>query len=359
MMSSNSIAERIVILGADQMALWDSFVKSHDAGTLYHTAAWRNVIQSVYGHAPLYFALLDGNGKIQAGIPVFLVRSRLTGIRLSTLPCAHSCDPLVNEATHYQALKQSIQKYMRAENIKSWQMKTTHGFLFEASACIPPNNGYITHVLRIDRPVNDIYDGFHKSQIHRSIKKAMRYNLQLKRCESREAVQTFYRLYLHMRRQEGLLPQPKSFFEGLWDRFHSENRIDILYAEYRGHIISTLILLKYKNTVVYEYGATEKGAHHYCPSSFLLWNAIREAAEEGYAIFDFGRTAESEESLANFKDHWGAQRQPLRYYEMGIAPGIASIRKSGRAKQLMGFTMRHMPDTVCHLAGKALYGHLL
>ena len=277
---------RVVILEESRMASWDEFVSGHDAGSVYHTSAWRNVIKVVYGHEPLYFAILDDAGRILAGIPVFLVRSRLTGARLSTLPCSQSCNPLVRDESQYRELRRSIGEFMTEKGLKSWVLKTTEDFAMEHGDGSRKNDGYFTHLLRIDKPADEIFKTFHESSIQRAIRRAGKHELVLKRCGSMKEVEIFSRLYLRMRRTKGLLPQPGRFFEVLWETMNRDHRIEILFAEHAGQVISTIMLLKFKDTVTYEYGATENGAQQFSPSPLLLWEAIRSASAEGYKVFD-------------------------------------------------------------------------
>jgi lipid II:glycine glycyltransferase (peptidoglycan interpeptide bridge formation enzyme) len=353
------MAGKLVLLDNERMGSWDAFVKAHQAGSVYHTSAWRSVIESAYGHEPLYFALQDDRGCIVAGLPVFLVRSRLTGTRFSTLPCAQSCNPLVGEELQYHDLKQGILEYMAAANIDMWEMKTTEAFTFEKGDTSASSDGFLTHLLRIDRPAADLFSALHKSSIQRAIGKARRSGLVLRRCDSREGVESFVRLYSQMRREKGLLPQPGRFFVALWDILNRQKMIDILYADYQGQPVSAVMLLKYKDTVVYEYGATEEGCHRLSPSPFLLWEAILQASAEGYRTFDFGRTADSEEGLIQFKDRWGTRQQRLPYYEMAHRVGMSSMRRDGRAKMIMAFAMRILPGSMCNAAGSLLYKHLV
>ena len=41
--------------------LWDSYVQKNDMATIFHTTAWKNVIQKSLGYSPFYLAMLrDG-----------------------------------------------------------------------------------------------------------------------------------------------------------------------------------------------------------------------------------------------------------------------------------------------------------
>ena len=350
--------DKFVLLDQDRMGAWDAFVNSHPAGCLYHTSAWRRVIETAYDQEPLYFALQDESDHVIAGLPVFLVRSRLTGTRFSTLPCAQSCNPLVAMERHYQALKQGILEYMAGVGINMWEMKTTDAFRFESNTTAAPER-YIHHLLRIDRPADDLFHALDKSNIQRAIGKANRCGLVLRQCDSREEVEPFIRLYSQMRREKGLLPQPGRFFRALWDILGQEKRIEIHYADYNGQPISAIMLLKYKDTVVYEYGATEAGYHRLSPSPFLLWQAILHASGEGYRIFDFGRTDISERGLVQFKDRWGARQMKLPYYEMPHSAAVNSLRRARMAKALMAFAMRALPPSLCKAASSLMYKHLV
>jgi len=350
---------RVFLLDASQMDRWDEFVQKHPLGSIYHTSSWRDVVQGTYSLEPFYFALIDESGEIQAGLPLFEIRSFLTRNRFSTLPCAQSCDPLVSNEEQYLEIKKVVLQFAGEKNLNGWELKTSHLFPFETHAARASVTKYFTYVLDIAEPVDVLFSHFHKSFIQRSIKKAYRSGLSLKCCDSIEEVRYFHRLYLHMRRQKGLLPQPGLFFDNLWNVMKRENRIDILFASYRGMIISGVMLLKYGERVIYEYGATRPGYHRFSPSPFLLWEAIQRSKAEGYRLFDFGRTASSEENLSLFKKRWGATLQPFFYSDLIKGSDSSSLRRNKKMKTLMSLVMRVLPDWACDYAGRLLYKHLL
>lgn len=352
------MTNRVALLDADKINQWDAFVGKHPLGSIYHTASWMEVIERTYSIRPYYFVLTDENGELQAGLPVFEIKSLLTGNRLSTLPCAQCCDPLVSSGRQYLLLKQAALRLAAERNLGNWELKISSQFPFESNRGLRPIPDYFTYVLDITRPTDVIFSEFHKGQIQRSIKKAYRSGLSLRHCNSVEDVRCFHHLYLKMRRQKGLLPQPVRFFENLWRTMHKEKRIDILFADYRGTIISGVMLLKYGERVVYEYGATRPGYHRFSPSPFLLWEAIQQSKVDGYRLFDFGRTSASEENLALFKKRWGATLQPFYYYDLIRGNHSASLRRN-HAKIAMRIAMRILPDSICDYAGSLLYKHLL
>jgi lipid II:glycine glycyltransferase (peptidoglycan interpeptide bridge formation enzyme) len=95
--------------------------------------------------------------------------------------------------------------------------------------------------------------------------------------------------------------------------------------------------------MVYEYGATAAEMKRFSPSALLLWHAIEGAANEGYDRFDFGRTELDNDSLASFKQRWGAERVLLRYYYWPRANGVAKLRTRRSARMIMRCTVKASP----------------
>ncbi len=113
---------QVTVLDKDKLSSWDNFVASHHSGTLYHTSSWRKVIEDVYGHRPCYLTLEDSNGNITAGLPLFIVRSELTGNRISTLPCAQYCDPLLSSQDEYKKFIDYVLRLMEKEKHKYYEL---------------------------------------------------------------------------------------------------------------------------------------------------------------------------------------------------------------------------------------------
>ena len=61
---------------------WDRFVMSHADGTIYHHSVWRELIQQTYGYVPYFLAIENTQKDILGILPLFHVKSWLTGDRL-------------------------------------------------------------------------------------------------------------------------------------------------------------------------------------------------------------------------------------------------------------------------------------
>ncbi|MFQ5708099.1 MAG: lipid II:glycine glycyltransferase FemX [bacterium] len=346
-------------LQAHEWQIWDAFVLQHPLASIYHTSAWRQTIKSTYGHTPFYLILQDETHNIKAGLPLFLVGNAITGRKLDSLPCAQACNPLVSSQAEYEQLMSFVLEFIRCKKVKYAEIKTSASFRNDSHKFGKAILDYSTYVLDLDKNLEEIENALHQSCVRRAIRKSAKSGVQIVAENSLDNLKAFYHLYLGMRKQKGLLPQPFKFFHSMWEKMSQGNHIDILSAEYEGQMISAIILLRYKDTVTYEYGASRPDVQRLSPSPLLLWEAIKRSHQQGFKKFDFGRTSNENKNLTRFKSRWGAKQEPLPYYFIPDLNGIDSIRQNALSKRIMHYAMHISPQPVCHTLGRLLYKHLV
>ena len=90
------------------------------------------------------------------------------------------------------------------------------------------------------------------------------------------------------------------------------------------------LFLHWQQTLTYKYAASSDQVQSLRPNYLLTWTAIRWGCENGFRIFDFGRTDVADIGLRTFKSRWGAVELPLIYSTMAFhsalpkPPGIES-----------------------------------
>ncbi|HEU5322339.1 MAG TPA: hypothetical protein VFX28_16155, partial [Methylomirabilota bacterium] len=70
---------------ADADKAWDRFVERHPLATVAHLGGWGRVAGRAYGHEAIYLAAA-ADGEVVGVLPLVLVRSRLFGRRLVSMP---------------------------------------------------------------------------------------------------------------------------------------------------------------------------------------------------------------------------------------------------------------------------------
>src|SRR5689334_7894797 len=75
----------IVTCGSNERELWEMFIQDAPSATICHHFLWQSVIRSAYGHMPFYLLARD-HGQILGVLPLILVKSRLFGRSLTSMP---------------------------------------------------------------------------------------------------------------------------------------------------------------------------------------------------------------------------------------------------------------------------------
>ena len=91
------MANEVIIIDPLNDERWDKFVENHNWGWLCHLAGWKQVLEKSFKHMKGYFLVLLNNRKkhIKAALPVYQVKSWMTGNKLVSIPFATLSDPLV------------------------------------------------------------------------------------------------------------------------------------------------------------------------------------------------------------------------------------------------------------------------
>lgn len=338
---------------------WDAFVLGHKNGSIYHTSSWQSIIRSAYGHRPLYIILKDKIGNIIGGMPLFLVKGFWNSMRIISVPCAQTCNPLFNCQTDYDKILEYLNYVMREYRCRYAEIRTTTEIDLATKSYRSKRQNYSIYILDLNKPLDKIRQSFHKSCIRRAIEKANKSAIHLAEGESEVDLREFYNLYLAMRKRYGLLPQPFSFFKAMWRELHHKGQMDVLLAKVSGKVVSSLILLKFKDRVTYEYGASNAEMLNIRPSHFLLWEGIKKAATSGYKEFDFGRTEDENIGLSEFKSRWGTRREALTYYLLYDGNAEKPARENDVGKEIMNFLISKFPVWLSEKAAQMLYRYLV
>lgn len=332
---------------------WDEFVDMHPHGSIYHHSAWRQVLLSTYAYDPLYVALEHAaSGRFEGILPFMLVKSRITGNRLVSLPFTSYCHLLIPESR----LEESVRFILgKSPEVDYLELKLPEN-LAEAPGMLKNQPGFMTHILDLHADQERLFKSFHPTSIRQRIKKAEKCQVKLRIAESEEDLKSFYELHLGVRKKHGLPPHPYAFFAHMWKFLRLRNFLIVPLLEHQGKIIAGAVVFRHKSTFHYEYSASDQTKLAISPNQLLIWEVIKIACSEGAKFLDFGRTSSTNQTLIEFKSRWGAARQDLAYYYYPKANGLDT--DSGIGRQFLGFLNRLLPGSILRLEGKLIYPHL-
>lgn len=347
MTQSSSVLSELDILAPQ----WLDFSSSHSAATIFHHPYWSELLCDSYGYEPVVVALRDQVGQVVAGLPLVKVHSRLTGRRLAALPFSDFVPPLAADDLLSADLSRQLQEWRERSGYPKldvhWELPVQEEVYYEEPVA--------AHVTHLTADPSDVFSRFKKTKVQQPIRQAERAGVTIRRGEGWNDVRLFYGLHLQTRHRLGAPVQPLRFFRLLWDRLLSRGLGFVLLAYKEDQLLAAAVFLHWNGVLTYKYSASDSAYWRLRPNNLLLWHAIRWGCEQGYRLFDWGRTDLYNQGLLEFKRAWGSEEKLIRYSVLADRP--PSSMSAGRVGHLLSPVIRNSPSWVCRAIGELLYGH--
>jgi len=336
---------------------WDEYIYNHPYGTIFHTSVWARTIIESYGYLSRYYIIEDEAGQIRAAMPLYLVKSRLTGNRLVCLPFSDHCFPLVDNGIDIALLINSIKKEIK-EGIASYlELKGWQNGINVDRFDLVKRDYNLLYIINLGSSIDEFKKKLHHS-VKRGIHQAEQRNVTVRMSYDETDLNQFYKLHVKTRKKLGVLPQPYHFFKVLFRHIIAQNLGFISLAESEGKVIAGVIFLTYKDTIYYKFNASDERYLQKRPNHLITWKSIQYAYANNYQYFDYGRCTLEEEGLRVYKSRWGAMEINLPYYYYPEVKGFTIVPESSLRYRTMNFISHVMPDSVFKMAGSLLYKHL-
>jgi len=329
---------------------WDELLLTNNQSTFFHTSAWARVLHESYKYKPLYFTSID-NGKISALIPIMEVKSFITGKRGVSLPFTDYCQPIVSDNNHSLSIMDDISKYGKKAG---WRYIEIRGdsHLFKGKT---PSVSYFGHTVDLTSDENKMLGKF-RSSTKRNIKKAIKEGVKVEICDSLESMSEFYRLNCITRKCHGLPPQPYKFFKKVHEHIITKKKGVVVMASHLKKTIAGAVYFHFGRKVFFKYGASASNYLHLRPNNLVMWEALKWYAQNGFKVFDFGRTESENEGLLQFKQGWGVKEEPINYYKYDSVND--AFLKDNTDLWVGAKLFGKMPIPILKFTGYLLYRHM-
>jgi len=330
---------------------WHTYVENHPDGSLYHLPEWQEVLVDSFHHNPFYLFARNEEDKLCGILPLFQIKSALTGNRLVSLPFSHACGPIADSK---EILAQLV---LRAEDLCQ-ELKCRYlelRMMRPAPLSLKVSEYFSTFVLELTEP-EMVWTQLHQKGVRWAIGKARKNGVTVRVDNALNAMKNFDHLNKQTKRNLGVPAHPSRFLRNI---NHKLARFTKLYlAEFEDKTVAGIVTLSFKDTVYYAYGASHNDYLKYYPNDLLVWQAIEESCNQGYRYFDFGKTAPDNEGLVRFKKHWGTKQRALYYYYHPGIPNLISSNRSGQRYKFITCLWRRLPLFLSHTLSLIAFKHL-
>jgi len=334
---------------------WDAFVEQHPLAWVTHTSAWANVLTASFPQLePKYLCMVDASG-IRAALPLYLVRSRLTGARLVSMPFSTLCDPLVKEPSQVTKLLEAAEGFMRSAGAHYVEVRSWRCDWLREQKGWATRSDYLFHSVDISEGEAAVEKKVHRRSVRPCIHRAQRSAVRCRPATMEIELEGFYHLYSSTRRTLGLPPMPKVFFSNMW-RFLYPRYLEVLLAENVEHTVAALLLFKYGSRVSAEACGWDRDYKSERVNHRIFWEGICSSIRQGYRSFDFGRTKRDNLPVLEFKRRWGTVEAELPFSYFGNVTMDKTV-PSNVIRRVARSVFSLLPPPFHRAVGRFVYRH--
>ncbi len=290
------------ITPADEPA-WDAFVQAHEHGSPFHLLAWRNSIRRIFGYEPRYL-LAEEEGRIRAVLPLFLVSNPLTGRILLSTPFAVYGGVLADGADARDAVRRAVEEAGAQERVQYIELRNAWD---QQCLGFSKVQRYVTFTQELAGTEENLLETIPR-KTRAAVRKSLKFNFSSRPTRQ---VEPFAGLYLPNLKRLGTPAFPLRHFRILLEEFR--DGADIREMLLDGGLAAAVFVFYFRDQVLPYYGASDPNFHPQQPNNYMYWELMRWGLQNGYRLFDFGRSKTQESGSFDFKAHWGMNMRELPY----------------------------------------------
>jgi len=301
---------------------WDSFVTNTEGGTCYHLSGWKDIFEKTYGHRTYYLFAAehkeDGGDKVSGILPLVLVKSVIFGTFLVSLPifdhvgiCA--CSDEIRMSLIEKAIE--IAKKEKAKFIEFRQSAPFRSDNEGKSNKLIVKSHKITLLLDLPNSSEELLKSLKsklRSQIKKPIKEGCRFVVG-----GLEQLDNFYEVFAANMRDLGTPVNSRILFKNILEKFPEDSKIGVVLKEKEP--MAAGFIIGFKEKLQIPWASSLRRFNSLSPNMLLYWGILEYACDNGYRVFDFGRSS-PEEGTHKFKEQWNPKAFPL-YWHYWVANG--------------------------------------
>jgi FemAB-related protein (PEP-CTERM system-associated) len=304
---SLTVAATPEVSSAVNEAEWNSFVHGRSDGTGYHQWKWRQVFERAFGHRTEYLAARQGT-EIVGVLPLVVFESRLFGRFMVSLPFVNYGGMLTSDESAQSALVRRSFELARELRLSHFELRHT------ARQCpdLPVKQHKVSMHLKLASDSDAAWRALRNKE-RNLIRKAQKSDLSVS-IGGREHIDAFYQVFARNMRDLGTPVYSRAFFEEILRAFPTETRIFVVSSN--GRPVAASVTYTYRRQIEVPWASSLREFRDRCPNNLLYWAMIQHAVENGFEVFDFGRSTPGDGPY-RFKQQLGGEPIPL-YWEYGL-----------------------------------------
>ena len=142
----------------------------------------------------------------------------------------------------------------------------------------------------------------------------------------------------------------KKLMQAVLEEFPEKSKIVMVYKD--DIPLACSLIVGFKGTLANPWASALREYSRFSPNMLLYWSMLEYASDNGYTLFDFGRSS-PDEGTYKFKEQWGAKPTTLHWHYISLGGGKVNDNKT-TAKSKYGNAIRYwqkLPVPVTKIIG--------
>ena len=171
-----------------------------------------------------------------------------------------------------------------------------------------------------------------------------------------ELLEDFYRVFLVNMRDLGSPVHSMELMRHVLGEFADCSRIFVVYLS--GEPVASALVIGFDKVLRNPWASSLRKYATLSPNMLLYLRMLEYACDEGYRVFDFGRSTVGEGTY-KFKEQWGAVPVPLHWYYLSLSGKSLDPHSSGAKRlEVARHYWRKLPLIVTKLVGPRIRKHI-
>ncbi len=315
----------------DDQPAWDEYVMQHPDGLAYHFFGWLQSVFQGYGfkHNSL---LAEKDNKICAILPLVDFQSIFLSKKLVSLPYCDAAGILADNSDISASFVKQLADFIPEQSV-----------VMRSAASVVCDSVNQTDKTRMLLSLPDSSEAFlasMKAKLRSQVRKPERDGLTT-RMGGSELIDEFYQVFSINMRDLGSPVHSKHWFSAIMRYYSGKAKIAIVYTP-DGEAAAAGLILIHPNTVSIPWASSLRKFNRMNPNMLLYWTFLSWCADNGFQKFDFGRSTPGEGTY-RFKQQWGAQPQPLYWYNFPDTPVVQDKHNGATVKDSVVKVWQKLP----------------
>ncbi len=291
---------------------WDRFVEQHPQATVAHLAAWGSVFAGAYGHERVYLVAEDA-GEIAGVLPLVVIRSRLFGRRVVSMPFLDYGGILAGVGSDAEGrLAEAALDVAREHGAQSIGLRQLHPI------GLPARSGGERVTMLLPLSSEEVAWKALPSERRNRVRKGEKQGLR-PAWGGAELLDDFYRVFAVNMRDLGSPVHSRQFFARMVEELPGIARV-LVVRDGDGRAVGAAVCLFFRDTIMVPWVSSLREAFALCPNFVLYWEVIRTGCRSGYRTLDLGRSFRNAGTF-EFKRQWAASPHTLSWIFVDVVAG--------------------------------------